>query len=78
MIPLDLVPLYAADSWPNKFWHFQRNTTEWSVMMRELVLSGNTLTKIMLQDLASKLHDSHIGQHILGEDVSSRNLHELI
>lgn len=64
MIPLDLVPLYSANSWPNKFWHFQRNTTEWSILMRELVLSGNALTKLMLQDLAPKLHDAHIGQYI--------------
>ncbi|KXN92856.1 Vacuolar basic amino acid transporter 1, partial [Leucoagaricus sp. SymC.cos] len=61
MVPLDLIPLYSANSWPNKFWHFQRNTTEWSIMMRELVLSGNALAKLMLQDLAPKLHGAHIG-----------------
>ncbi|KXN88513.1 hypothetical protein AN958_07282 [Leucoagaricus sp. SymC.cos] len=61
MVPLDLIPLYSANSWPNKFWHFQRNTTEWSIMMRELVLSGNALAKLMLQDLAPRLHGAHIG-----------------
>jgi hypothetical protein len=33
-------------------------------MMRELVLSGNDLTRLMLQDLAPKLHGAHIGQYI--------------
>jgi len=75
MIPLDDVPLYSAISWPNRFWHFERNATEWSVLMRELVLSGNALTKLMLQDLAPKLHDAHIGifdSHSLFADMHAR------
>ncbi|KAJ8514901.1 hypothetical protein ONZ45_g7607 [Pleurotus djamor] len=60
MIPLQLVPLYAADSWPNRFWTAQRNTTEWSVFMRELTLSGNAIAKLMLQDLAQNLRGAHI------------------
>lgn len=62
MIPLQLVPLYAADSWPNRFWTAPRNTTEWSIFMRELTLSGNALSKLMLKDLASKLRGAHIGE----------------
>lgn len=61
MVPLETIPLYSANSWPNKFWHFQRNTTEWSLMIREMVLSGNTMVKLMLQDLAPKLHGAHVG-----------------
>ncbi|KAF8996011.1 GDSL lipase/acylhydrolase [Cyathus striatus] len=61
MIPLETVPLYAPTSYPNRFWTAQRNTTEWSVFMKELVLSGNALTKLMLQALAPTLHEAHIG-----------------
>ncbi|KAF5354174.1 hypothetical protein D9756_007087 [Leucocoprinus leucothites] len=61
MVPLELTPLYSADSWPNRYWHLERNTTEWSVTVRELVLSGNALTKLMLGNLASKLHDINNG-----------------
>ncbi|KAJ8520464.1 hypothetical protein ONZ45_g2740 [Pleurotus djamor] len=60
MIPLELVPLYAADSWPNRYWTAVRNTTEWSVFMRELTLSGNAIAKLMLQDLAKSLRGAHI------------------
>ena len=62
MIPLQLVPLYAADSWPNRFWTAPRNTTEWSIFMAELALSGNALSKLMLKDVASKLRGAHIGE----------------
>lgn len=60
MIPLEDVILYAP-SYPNGYWAIQRNTTEWSVFMTELVLSGNALTKLMLQALAPSLQDAHIG-----------------
>lgn len=63
MIPLQLVPLYAPVSYPDRYWTAQRNTTEWSVFMTELVLSGNQLTKLMLEALAPKLPDSHIGSY---------------
>ncbi|KAF9560331.1 hypothetical protein CPC08DRAFT_818293 [Agrocybe pediades] len=61
MIPLETVPLYAPDSWPARYWTAQRNTTEWSVFMKELVLSGNALSKLMLQALVPSLHGAHIG-----------------
>lgn len=61
MIPLETVPLYAPASYPARYWTAQRNTTEWSVFMAELVLSGNLLTKLMLQALAPTLPGAHIG-----------------
>ncbi|KAL9709582.1 hypothetical protein Ac2012v2_007321 [Leucoagaricus gongylophorus] len=61
MVPLQLAPLYSDKSWPNRYWHLERNTTEWSITIRELVLSANALTGLMLESLASQLHDAHIG-----------------
>ena len=55
-------PSAAADPWPNRFWTAPRNTTEWSVFMTELALSGNALSKLMLKDVASKLRGAHIGE----------------
>ena len=62
MIPLEFTPLYAADSYPSRYWTAQRNTTEWSVFMNELTTSGNAIAKLMLQALAPKLHGAHIGE----------------
>ncbi|KAI0703969.1 hypothetical protein C8Q76DRAFT_823416 [Earliella scabrosa] len=75
MIPLEFVPLYAPDSYPNRFWTAQRNTTEWSVFMRELTTSGNAIAKLMLQALAPKLRGAHIGlfdSHSLFTDMINR------
>ncbi|KAF5381805.1 hypothetical protein D9615_005589 [Tricholomella constricta] len=72
MIPLQTAPLYAPDSQPNRYWSAPRNTTEWSVFMTELALSGNALTKLMLQALAPSLPGSHIGifdSHALFADI---------
>ena len=62
MIPLETTPLYAPDSYPNRYWTAQRNTTEWSVFMTELTTSGNEIAKLMLQALAPTLHGAHIGE----------------
>ncbi|KAF9450383.1 carbohydrate esterase family 16 protein [Macrolepiota fuliginosa MF-IS2] len=62
IVPLEKTPVYSSGSWPNRYWHLERNTTAWSVSMRELVLGGNALTKLMLQDLAPKLQGAHIGR----------------
>ena len=62
MVPLETAPLYAADSYPNRYWTAVRNTTEWSVFMRELTTSGNALSKLMLEALAPKLHGAHLGE----------------
>ncbi|PPQ64113.1 hypothetical protein CVT24_008724 [Panaeolus cyanescens] len=61
MIPLQNVPLYAPVSHFSRYWTAQRNSTEWSVFMTELVLSGNALTKLMLEALAPSLKGAHIG-----------------
>ncbi|KAN0082890.1 carbohydrate esterase family 16 protein [Tylopilus felleus] len=54
IIPLDLTILYTYDSYPNKYWTAQRNTTEWNVFMRELI------TQLELQALAPTLPGAHI------------------
>ncbi|OBZ65266.1 hypothetical protein A0H81_14749 [Grifola frondosa] len=59
--PVQHTILYGADSYPNLYWTAQRNTTEWSVFMTELVNSGNALSKLMLQALAPSLHGAHLG-----------------
>ncbi|KAJ7242909.1 carbohydrate esterase family 16 protein [Mycena rebaudengoi] len=72
MIPLELTILYAPDSYPNRFWANPRNTTAWSVLMKELILSGNKLAELMLKDLAPSLPGSHIAlfdSHSLFQDM---------
>ncbi|KAI0093238.1 GDSL lipase/esterase [Irpex rosettiformis] len=61
MLPLYETPLYSADSWPNQYWTAQRNTTEWSVFMREMVNTGNALSKALLQLLVPTLKGAHVG-----------------
>ena len=63
MIPLETTPLYSTNSYPNRYWTAQRNTTEWSVFMAELTTSGNAIAKLLLQNLAPTLHGAHIGEH---------------
>ncbi|KAF9465451.1 GDSL lipase/acylhydrolase [Collybia nuda] len=75
MIPLQTVPMYSPNSYPNKFWTDVRNTTEWTVLMTELVLSGNAITRLMLEALAPTLHGAHIGlfdSHALFTDMFNR------
>ena len=62
MIPLETVLLYAPVSYPNLYWNAQRNTTEWSVFMRELTTSGNAIARLQLQLLAPSLKGAHIGE----------------
>ncbi|KAG6867215.1 hypothetical protein C0993_005591 [Termitomyces sp. T159_Od127] len=72
MIPLEDTPLYSADSYPNRYWSAERNTTQWSDFMTELTTSGNALTMLMLTTLAPTLHDSSIGyfdSHALFADM---------
>lgn len=63
MIPLEDTILYSANSYPNRFWTFERNTTEWSIFMTELTTSGNALSKLMLQNLAPNLPGAHLGTY---------------
>ncbi|KAJ7723270.1 GDSL lipase/esterase [Mycena maculata] len=72
MIPLELTILYSANSYPNRYWAFERNTTEWSITMTEMTRSGNRLTQLMLQTLAPTLPGSHIAlfdSHALFQDM---------
>jgi len=75
MVPLEKIPMYAPDAWYTRYWSAQRNATEWSVFMKELVLSGNKLTQLMLQNLAPTLPDAHVGifdSHSLFSDMYAR------
>ncbi|KAI0683582.1 GDSL lipase/esterase [Cytidiella melzeri] len=72
MLPLNEVSLYSANSYPNRYWTEQRNTTEWNVFMREIVSTGNALSKALLQLLAPTLKGAHIGyfdSHALFSDM---------
>jgi phospholipase/lecithinase/hemolysin len=74
MIPLELTILYSADSYPNIYWDTNRNTTEWSVFMTELVLSGNDLTEIKLENMLPQIpgaHVAHFDSHTLFQDMFS-------
>ncbi|ESK90441.1 gdsl lipase acylhydrolase family protein [Moniliophthora roreri MCA 2997] len=72
MIPLQRVPMYSPGAYPDRFWLAERNTTEWSVFMNELVLSGNALTRLLLESLVPKLEGAHVAifdSHGLFEDM---------
>ncbi|KAF9267361.1 hypothetical protein L218DRAFT_920134 [Marasmius fiardii PR-910] len=55
MVPLEQIPLYSPNAYPDRYWHLERNTTQWSIMMKELVFSRNALTKLMLEALTPEL-----------------------
>ena len=63
MLPLDLTILYSKDSYPNKYWTAQRNTTEWNVFMKELVHAGNKITSLMLDNLVREMPGAHVGNN---------------
>jgi hypothetical protein len=65
MIPLQHTSLYSANSYPNPFWTLERNTTQWTVSMAELVVSGNKIAQLLLEALAPSLADAHIGKELL-------------
>ncbi|KAG7442030.1 carbohydrate esterase family 16 protein [Guyanagaster necrorhizus] len=72
MVPLNETILYAPYSYPNFYFNGPRNTTEWSVFIRELVLSGNALSRAMLQALVPEVPGAHIGifdSHGLFQDI---------
>lgn len=62
MIPLQKTILYSPDSYPNRYWTAERNTTEWSILMTEMVNAGNALSRALLELLAQKLHGAHVGE----------------
>lgn len=73
MIPLQRTILYSADSYINHYWTAVRNTTEWNVVMNELVLSGNELAQLMLQGLPPSMPGAHLGPYSsLSENIVLR------
>lgn len=75
MVPLETIPLYAAESYPNRYWTASRNSTEWSLFMKEMILSGNLLTKLLLTDLLPSLPGAHLAlfdSHSLFTDIYSQ------
>ena len=62
MIPLQKTILYSENSYPNRYWTAERNTTQWAVFMNELVTAGNEIAKLKLQTLPATLPGSHIGE----------------
>ncbi|KAL0959375.1 hypothetical protein HGRIS_014628 [Hohenbuehelia grisea] len=75
MIPLQLVPMYSAAAYPNRFWNAPFNATEWSVFMTELTTAGNAIAELLLQNLARTLPGAHIGlfdSHSLFQDMFNR------
>ncbi|EUC61475.1 GDSL lipase/acylhydrolase family protein [Rhizoctonia solani AG-3 Rhs1AP] len=55
MIPLHLAPMYAADGYPTKFWNAPHNQTEWSILIAEMVRSGNELWALRTKYAAPSL-----------------------
>jgi phospholipase/lecithinase/hemolysin len=60
MIPLNLVPMYANGSYPDRFWSLDKNSTAWSLSMFSLVNSGNALAKALLKNLVHELPSAHV------------------
>ena len=72
MIPLQHTILYSANSYPNRYWTEDRNTTAWAVFMNELVSAGNEIAKLQLQTLPATHPGAHIGlfdSHALFTDI---------
>ncbi|KAJ4488158.1 GDSL lipase/esterase [Lentinula aciculospora] len=61
MVPLQNTVLYSADSYLNRYWTEERNSTEWNVFMSEITRSGNKLQELMLQALVPSLKNAHLG-----------------
>ena len=61
MIPLQDLPMYSAKSYPTRYWTYSKNSTSWNIFMSSLTASGNTISRLMLQDLAPTLRGAHVG-----------------
>ncbi|KAI0260737.1 GDSL lipase/acylhydrolase [Gloeopeniophorella convolvens] len=75
MLPSGDLPLYAVDSWPNRYWTQSRNTTDWNLFITEMTVSYNAIAKLMLQALPSQLPGAHVGlfdSHTLFADMFAR------
>ncbi|VDC02533.1 unnamed protein product [Peniophora sp. CBMAI 1063] len=72
IIPLERLPIYSVDSYPNRYWTAERNTTEWHLFIHELAVAGNTISRLMWESLPAKLPHAHIGyfdSHALFTDI---------
>ncbi|KDQ55497.1 carbohydrate esterase family 16 protein [Jaapia argillacea MUCL 33604] len=61
MIPLQNTILYSANSYPNRYWTAERNTTAWNVQMTEVTNAGNAISRLLLRGLAPALPGAHVG-----------------
>ncbi|KAA1477925.1 GDSL lipase/acylhydrolase, partial [Dentipellis sp. KUC8613] len=61
IIPLERLPLYSVDSYPNRYWTQPRNTTDWHLFISELAVSGNQISKLLLQTLPASVPGAHVG-----------------
>ncbi|KAH9916237.1 hypothetical protein B0H21DRAFT_781973 [Amylocystis lapponica] len=61
MLPLERTILYSADSYYNRYWTEQRNSTEWNVFMHEITNTGNNLSLLKVQALVPSLPGAHVG-----------------
>ena len=62
MLPLQKIPMYQANAYPNRYWTAARNTTAWNLEMAELTNAGNTMARLMLKDLTPTLPGAHVGK----------------
>jgi len=72
VIPLQLVPIYTPESYPNKYWTAERNTTEWSLVMEQFACTVTGLATFMLRDLVPTLPGAHVGTLIAWTIVSQK------
>ena len=63
MLPLQKTILYSNVTYPNRYWTYPHNATEWNVFMTELTTTANKLQLLMLKDGAQSLGDAHIGEN---------------
>jgi len=61
MLTLEDTILYSANSYPNRYWTAERNSTEWNVFMTEITNTGNALSRAMIAALAPTLEGAHLG-----------------
>ena len=71
MLPLQKIPMYQANAYPNRYWTAARNTTAWNLEMAELTNAGNTMARLMLKDLTPTLPGAHVGKSTDVDGVES-------
>jgi len=61
MLPLQETILYNYNTYPNRYWTYEHNATEYYVMMSEITQVGNNMSALMLEALVPQLPGAHIG-----------------